>query len=135
MSAYCTTDLYRDKMRLFWRARPASLRFLIVPLVVLAVLSFITLSDWVEWSTSTGSRNCVSISVVNSTNDLVSRKTFDWRAASQKAFKRSLNEPSFSGICHNVGLSKADFDTMDIYPTLNFQVGRMLDGCHHLFEA
>lgn len=122
MSADLTAaELFKDKMRLFWR-RP-SLRLLVIPLLLLAFLSFITLlTDWVDW---TPNRTCVSMSVANSSLGLTDRKTFDWWVASEKAYKRSLNEPSFAGTCHQVDASKADFDTMDIYPTLNFQVSTL----------
>ena len=45
----------------------------------------------------------------------------DWQATSRKAFKRSLTELSFSGKCNNLSDSKTDFNTVEVYPTLNFK--------------
>ena len=122
MSADCAVDLSSDKMRLLTR-RPSP-RLLAAPILLLAFFSLVGLTDWVDWNTS---KNCPvksSRQETNSTRD-IGRRSADWRSASQQAYARSLNEPTFSqdGKCSNLAASQADVDTLEIYPTLNFQVG------------
>lgn len=118
----CVVDLSSDKMRLFSR-RPSP-RLLAAPILLLALFSLVGLTDWIDWNTS---KNCpVKPSRQDNWTREIGRRSADLRAASDQAYARSLNEPSFSqGKCRNLAPSQADIDTLDVYPTLNFQVGHI----------
>ncbi len=127
-----------DKMRRFLSRRP-SLRLLAAPILLLAAFTVVGLmTDWADWSTN---KNCSvdkssSSSPSSSSSNLIrqrsgsiqtasNRASADWRPDSDQAYARSMNESSFSSsqtVCRSVTVSRADIDTMEVYPTLNFQV-------------
>lgn len=124
-------------MRRFLSRRP-SLRLLAAPILLLAAFTVVGLmTDWIDWNTS---KNCavdkssLSSAKFNSQRENRQRDeagpngaTAHWREDSDRAYARSINESSFSSsradVCRSVTASRADIDTMDVYPTLNFQVG------------
>lgn len=124
-------------MRRFLSRRP-SLRLLAAPILLLAAFTVVGLmTDWIDWNTS---KNCavdkssLSSAKFNSQREIRQRDeagpngaTAHWREDSDRAYARSINESSFSSsrvdVCRSVTASRADIDTMDVYPTLNFQVG------------
>lgn len=122
MSAVCAVELSNDdKMRLLSR-RPSP-RLLAIPLLLIAFFSLFGLSDWIDWSPN---KNCSIKTTRNLTADRhVVQRAVDWRTASDAAYARLINEPPLtqSGTCRSLSASRADIDTMDVYPTLNFQVG------------
>lgn len=128
-----------DKMRRFLSRRP-SLRLLAAPILLLAAFTVVGLmTDWAaDWSAN---KNCsVDKSSSPSSSNLIrqrsggsssiqtasnNRASADWRPDSDQAYARAMNESSFSSsqaVCRSVTVSRADIDTMQVYPTLNFQV-------------
>lgn len=125
-------------MRRFLSRRP-SLRLLAAPILLLAAFTVVGLmTDWIDWNTS---KNCsvdklsLSSAKLNSQRNIRQRDEVNpnhaitrWREDSDQAYVRSMNESSFSSsqaagtVCRSVTASRADIDTMDVYPTLNFQV-------------
>lgn len=145
MSSDFVVELPReDKMRRFLSRRP-SLRLLAAPILLLAAFTVVGLmTDWIDWSTnkncsldksSSSSSNLIrqrsgSSSLRQQTDEsLANRVSSDWRQDSDQAYAKSMNESSFSSssqagaVCRSVAASQADIDTMQVYPTLNFQVG------------
>lgn len=122
MSAGCVVDVSNDdKMRLLSR-RPSP-RLLVIPLLLIAVFSLFGLSDWIDWSAN---KNCsIKINGNLTSNRHVVQPAVDWRAASDQAYAQLVKKSPLaqSGTCRSLDASRADIDTMDIYPTLNFQVG------------
>lgn len=134
-----------DKMRRFLSRRP-SLRLLAAPILLLAAFTVVGLmTNWIDWSPN---KNCSSssnfirkrsgdddddgssIQAHHPDESIANRPSLsDWRRDSDQAYARSMNESSFSSsqagaaVCPNVVASQADIDTMQVYPTLNFQVG------------
>jgi hypothetical protein len=130
-----------DKMRRFLSRRP-SLRLLAAPILLLAAFTVVGLmTDWNDWSTN---KNCSldkpspsSSNLIRQRNDGSIRQrdesrpngaSADWRANSDQAYAKFMNESSYSSlqtgaVCRSVVASQADIDTMEVYPTLNFQVG------------
>ncbi|XP_057379227.1 alpha-mannosidase 2-like [Daphnia carinata] len=139
MSSDCATIVDvsgGDKMRRFLSRRP-SLRLLAAPILLLAAFTVVGLmTDWIDWNTS---KNCgvdkssLSSAKFNSQRGSVRQRDeaassgamAHWRQDSDQAYARSMNESSFSSsrpdVCRSVTASRADIDTMDVYPTLNFQ--------------
>ena len=122
----CSTLSFRKRMKasIF---RFSSPQLLIVPLFGLVLFSFIYSSRWMDqnsYNRSCEGRHCVFVSEFDSSVDGISREIMEWQTVSQEAFRRLLTEPSLSPKCHNISTSKADFDTVEVYPTLNFQVKR-----------
>jgi hypothetical protein len=103
------------------------------------------MTNWIDWSPN---KNCSSssnfirkrsgdddddgssIQAHHPDESIANRPSLsDWRRDSDRAYARSMNESSFSSsqagaaVCPNVVASQADIDTMQVYPTLNFQVG------------
>jgi len=123
-----------DKMRRFLSRRP-SLRLLAAPILLLAAFTVVGLmTDWIDWSTN---KNCPvdkpsspsSSNLIRQRSGSIQSTSFrasaDWRPDSDRAYARSMNESSFSSsqaVCRSVTASRADIDTMEVYPTLNFQV-------------
>lgn len=121
MSTNCVVDLSNDKMRLLSR-RPSP-RLLAVPLLLVAFFSLVGLTDWIDWNAN---KNCPPIKTIeNSTNHALIRRATDWWTASDHAYAKLLKDPAYSqaGTCRSSAASRADIDTVDVYPTLNFQVG------------
>ena len=132
-----------DKMRRFLSRRP-SLRLLAAPILLLAAFTVVGLmTNWIDWSPNkncssssnfirkrSGDDDGSSIQAHQPDESIANRPSLsDWRRDSDQAYARSMNESSFSSsqagaaVCPNVVASQADIDTMQVYPTLNFQVG------------
>jgi hypothetical protein len=98
-------------------------------------------TDWIDWSTN---KNCSLDKPSPSSSNLIRQEndgsihqhdesrpngaSADWRANSDQAYAKFMNESSYSSlqtgaVCRSVVAYKADIDTTEIYPTLNFKVG------------